>query len=463
MKAVRTKTPRATIALWILAGTAPIFIGSSAWAFPGAGSGTATDPYQITTVTQLQQMTRNLNACYVLMQDVDAYETRSWNDNAGFQPIGCQSAPFTGRFDGNSHEIAGLYINRPTNDCVGLFGGTQHAVITGVGLAHVDITGHDFVGALAGQNYDHYQYRTLTTKCSSSGTVRGRDFPGGLIGHVYDMHVEECYSTADVEGGQHVGGFAGYLSFSHLRRCYATGTVRGKDNVGGLCGTTDGTPGHPIVVNNCFAAGQVTASGVKVGGLVGYLGSDGRFGDWTRSYYIDRRPESSYGAYESDGPAAFEGNRSHPVFSTWDFNTVWKSVSAPPAFPVFAWQSVAETLGAGPLRVGARLIDGSLIIGIPATSALSVVTRYGRMTLPLESVALIRMAKDRETTVFEMRKGDRVTGVLEGHDLVLETVFGKISIEMNLVLHIKVYPASPPRAMSTKPWEQHGNSERRCP
>ncbi|MCX6868229.1 MAG: hypothetical protein NTV46_18885, partial [Verrucomicrobia bacterium] len=112
---------------------------------------------------------------------------------------------------------------------------------------------------------------------------------------------------------------------------------------------------------------------------------------------------------------------------------------------------MAGTLGTEPLRVGAHLTDGSFIIGIPTTSALSVMTSYGRITLPLEAVARIRLASDRETAVFEMRKGDQVTGVIDGHGLVLETAFGKTSIEMNLVLHIKVYPASPPRAISTKP------------
>lgn len=49
---------------------------STALSFSGLGSGTEEDPYQITTVHQLQEMNDDLSAHYILMNDIDASETR---------------------------------------------------------------------------------------------------------------------------------------------------------------------------------------------------------------------------------------------------------------------------------------------------------------------------------------------------------------------------------------------------
>ena len=45
-----------------------------------------------------------------------------WNSGAGWEPIGGEDDPFTAVFDGDGHTLTNLYINRPTEDGVGLFG-----------------------------------------------------------------------------------------------------------------------------------------------------------------------------------------------------------------------------------------------------------------------------------------------------------------------------------------------------
>jgi hypothetical protein len=56
--------------------------------FSGKGSGTPWDPYVITNVKQLQEMKYDLKAHYVLGNDIDASETKNWNNGQGFEPIG---------------------------------------------------------------------------------------------------------------------------------------------------------------------------------------------------------------------------------------------------------------------------------------------------------------------------------------------------------------------------------------
>ena len=60
----------------------------------GGGSGTASDPYLIEDVWDLQNM--SLNSHYALKNDIDATITKNWNFGAGFSPVGNNSNRFNG-------------------------------------------------------------------------------------------------------------------------------------------------------------------------------------------------------------------------------------------------------------------------------------------------------------------------------------------------------------------------------
>ena len=59
-------------------------VGISAFA---VGDGSSGNPYQITNCVQLQEMNNNLNAYYVLMNDIDCSDTVNWNSGEGFVPV----------------------------------------------------------------------------------------------------------------------------------------------------------------------------------------------------------------------------------------------------------------------------------------------------------------------------------------------------------------------------------------
>ena len=48
-----------------------------------------------------------------------------WNDGAGWSPIGSEDEPFTANFEGGGHTLSNLFINRPAEDGIGLFGGVH--------------------------------------------------------------------------------------------------------------------------------------------------------------------------------------------------------------------------------------------------------------------------------------------------------------------------------------------------
>ena len=121
------------------------------WQDMGDGSafigGTSTHPFQISDVNQLQFMSYALASYFELINNINASATSAWNGGDGFVPIGDNSTNFTGALDGNNHTIDSLFINRPAEDYVGLFGYTDGSTIQNVGLTNVNVTGTgDYVG-----------------------------------------------------------------------------------------------------------------------------------------------------------------------------------------------------------------------------------------------------------------------------------------------------------------------------
>ncbi|PSP31914.1 hypothetical protein BRC64_08435 [Halobacteriales archaeon QH_10_67_22] len=237
-----------------------------------AGSGTAEDPYEITNATELQAMNEDLDAHYVLVEDIDASGTRSWNGGQGFDPIGDSRADFTGTFDGQNHTISGLSIRRDGTSSVGLFAEIEEsATARDVRLTDATVSGDQRVGGLAG---------TLGGKAVGigvSGEVSGTSKIGGIAGNTLEESlITESFATANVEGEGKIGGLVGKTRGAVLRS-YATGAVSGSFTVGGLIGEMASSGPS---VRNSYATGSVSGR-TTVGGLVGEIG---RTGSLTKSY-----------------------------------------------------------------------------------------------------------------------------------------------------------------------------------
>ncbi|KAF5065726.1 S-layer homology domain protein [anaerobic digester metagenome] len=157
--------------------TAPYFLGD----------GTETAPYQISTAAQLAKLAELVNAgdtnyndkYYKLTADLDlsAYG-EGWNSGKGWIPIGCTgSTIFKGTFDGDSHKITGLYINR-IEDYIGLFGNIV-GTVQNLGLEDESISGTgNYVGGVAG-----YVFNGSVTNCAAlNPSVSGTDT--GSVGRV---------------------------------------------------------------------------------------------------------------------------------------------------------------------------------------------------------------------------------------------------------------------------------------
>ncbi len=99
------------------------------------GDGTIGDPYQVSDVDQLQDISSDLNAHYVLINDIDASATVGWNAGEGFEPMGELWNGFTGSLDGQGYNITDLFINLIATNYVGLFGVLEaEANLNNIGL-----------------------------------------------------------------------------------------------------------------------------------------------------------------------------------------------------------------------------------------------------------------------------------------------------------------------------------------
>jgi hypothetical protein len=229
---------------------------------------------------------------YLLMNDLDSTTPGyaelagpSANGGKGWQPIGTNDAHFTGALEGQGHQIRDLYIDRPDENDVGLFGANSGA-IRDVGVVNASVIGQALVGGLAGWNAgavsDCYFTGNVTgaetwngvgglvgssqgiLKASySAGSVTGNRNVGGLLGEQYaEGVVTACYSTSNVVGANGVGGLVGMIQWSAITDSYSTGGVAGDLYVGGLVGET--MADTATTVDQCFwdidTYGQTTSA-----------------------------------------------------------------------------------------------------------------------------------------------------------------------------------------------------------
>ena len=228
--------------------------------------------------------------------------------NMEWTPIGTESQPYTGTFDGGDHTIMELKITG-SNDYVGLFGriGSGGAV-KNVILTDVSVIGGNIVGGVTGQNDGTIE------NCSVDGMVTGKGLTdtGGIAGTNYGT-ISGCSAEGTVTGSVNVGGIAGGSQLGvTIDGCHSTAAVSGSSSVGGVVGNLG---------NNCslmasYSTGNVTATrtgGCIAGGVVGYNSK----GTVTGCYHATGSITSSGG----DGIGGIVGNNIGTVAACyWDSN-----------------------------------------------------------------------------------------------------------------------------------------------
>jgi hypothetical protein len=124
------------------------------------------------------------------------------------------------------------------------------------------------------------------------------------------------------------------------------------------------------------------------------------------------------------------------------------------AFAVFAIVCIVHIAFSGeskidePLHVTIELVDGSRIIGEPATSSIAIQTNYGTLDIPLNHIRRIQFEKKSNRVVVEMRNSDRISGISELKSLGLSSAIGRIKIEHQFLKELSVDTVMPPGIIS---------------
>lgn len=362
---------------------ATIILAPSARAFSGAGSGTPSDPYEIYTCTQLQEIVNNLAANYELLDDINCTGTT-------YTPIGTSGTPFTGSLNGNLQTISHVSINNPSSNAQGIFGATDGATLENIKLTNNSITGDGAVGTLIGEATDGI---VRNIRAESSNSVSGSGNVGGLVGgsNASSLAISRSYFKGTVTlTGAYGGGLLGYGTGTiTISDSFTAATINGGVSyAGGLVGSFNS--GSPVVARS-YTASTVNGSGVYFGGFIGgfFVGtvqnsfaatdmsdnpvnSGGLFGvgDGTSTNnYLDQFAAtisncSDTGAASCTAvnagnatPNYFINNDTNPPLNTWNFDYLWENSTGLPVFARFgAVEANAPTPTATSLNYGYQFV-----------------------------------------------------------------------------------------------------------
>ena len=264
-------------------------------AFAG-GTGSSASPYQISTCAELLKIddtTANLSRAYEFTNNVDCSGT-------SVVPMANGSTYFSGVLNGNNFSLSGLNITCTTGWGCALFlavSGTPEIKNLTVVSPSINSTGHTsnmMTAALVA--YSGSTWNPTFSNITISGGVidagvqkaSGTAAAGSIAGSIYRGTIVGSTSSATVRGSRYVGGLVGLLGDQNetcsggspsLSGSSFSGNVSGSSYVGGLVGEFGPNNGKNICeIRNSFNSGSVTgtvggtASACSIiGGIVGQL------------------------------------------------------------------------------------------------------------------------------------------------------------------------------------------------
>ena len=246
------------------------------------GTGTAEDPYIISSVEELKKFANSVNKTGITYQDqyIKIADGVTFDLTDGTQ-IGSSSKRFMGNFDGNGATVTGL-----TNS---LFGGIEKATIKNLKLVDVNITGEERGALLSGNtkwNTKCFVGTNTIDNIEVSGTISGEDYVGGIIGGRATMEdsdvitIKNCVNRATITatGAGKCGGIVGFMNSTVNQQAKGTWKIENCTNYGNITskywagGITGGTGGMSSTVSSCINEGQVQGADVT-GGIIGTANS----------------------------------------------------------------------------------------------------------------------------------------------------------------------------------------------
>lgn len=234
------------------------------------------EPYEITSLDAFKTFRDKVNegtalsyygtTNFKLTTDLDLSEI-NW------VPIGTDTHPFSGIFDGGGHVIKSLTIDRVETDYIGLFGYATEATIYNMYLENPKVWGKDYVGTVIGyaSNNTHLTdllvIRSRSDEASAVFAKSGSS--GGIVGRANDGTIERCMFRGMIYGTGWTGGIAGNI-FNNVTvtdcsaAYFLTNMDQNKPKVGGIVGGAGS-----VTINRCLARHEFNVLSSSKGWIVG--------------------------------------------------------------------------------------------------------------------------------------------------------------------------------------------------
>ena len=236
------------------------------------GAGTEQNPYIIKATEHLSEIQKMVadgdsfaGAYFQIANDVSL--PTNWT------PIGTRDTAFSGHIDGNHKKLTVPAGEKPLLGCINgasvkdldIYG----EQIEGAGLVD-DFTGVGLSGSAIVLDNVTLKSGSKTLKSGLVAAGAGNGYASASAGFV--MTIRNCTIESNVVVGytgteSQIGSFAGRFQGT-IENCTSSATVKGADYVGGIIGTRDNAMAQCVVKNSTFH-GTVESSGSYAGGIVG--------------------------------------------------------------------------------------------------------------------------------------------------------------------------------------------------
>lgn len=195
-----------------------------------------------------------------------------FSENEADRKTGTMIGGLVGYFSGSGESV--LKDSRNNAD---IDGGNQTGGLVGLGQGDIincnnegNVKGLQSIGGIAGRYSCTRANLNIEIKGSSnSGAVSGNDKIGGLAGELFTGLITNSVNTGKVSAtGDRVGGIVGTSSYFMQQAVYTntynTADVEGNDFVGGLIGEV-----RKAILNGCYNTGKVSGTGENTGTIAG--------------------------------------------------------------------------------------------------------------------------------------------------------------------------------------------------
>ena len=281
--------------------------------------------------------------------------------NISWTPIGTNSNPFSGTFDGNGHIISNMYVNRPNDNYNGLFGYSPNSFIKNLGVTLSYVIGNESQASITGCG-------GTMKSVFSNATVKGNARTAGIcgescivvnsynIGNVIDGTVDiaggilggwgivkNSYNTGNVSSKSFsIGGIAGWETSSYYN--YNLGNVNSTvSSIGGIIGSNSGDK----IIEHCYNSGIIDS--LYGGGIFGYQYGASKIENLTvkltNNYYLSGSAKYGLGTYRSNQGAEPLSQEEMPsVISVinGDNAFVEDTNNINNGYPILKWQAERE-------------------------------------------------------------------------------------------------------------------------